>query len=178
MPSEKETTDLPVGSSKSGAKTDATKGRSSSTSTSFPPARWIFTALLGASLLLFLRPRTNHYTLCSRKRNIYTVDDANPRVECISVRGSLVVDTGGFRKSKASGMACRSSDVFICSEEIEKRQTILPQLADALPQWISSNVGLKPRVIQVADGSVVVPGLTGGYSFMSRQVYPGILPPN
>ena len=34
--------------------------------------------------------------LCSEKNNIYTVDEFRPRVECISVRGSRIVDSGNF----------------------------------------------------------------------------------
>ena len=34
--------------------------------------------------------------LCSETNNIYTVDEFRPRVECISVRGSRIVDSGNF----------------------------------------------------------------------------------
>lgn len=34
------------------------------------------------------------YTLCSESKNIYTVDEANPRVECIRVRDSRILDIG------------------------------------------------------------------------------------
>jgi hypothetical protein len=36
------------------------------------------------------------YMLCSKTKNIYTVDEFRPRVECISVRGSRIVDSGNF----------------------------------------------------------------------------------
>ena len=36
------------------------------------------------------------YVLCSETNNIYTVDELRPRVECISVRGSRIVDSGKF----------------------------------------------------------------------------------
>ena len=36
------------------------------------------------------------YMLCSETNNIYTVDELRPRVECISVRGSRIVDSGNY----------------------------------------------------------------------------------
>ena len=36
------------------------------------------------------------YVLCSETNNIYTVDESRPRVECISVRGSRIVDSGNL----------------------------------------------------------------------------------
>ena len=36
------------------------------------------------------------YVLCSETNNIYTVDEVRSRVECISVRGSRIVDSGNF----------------------------------------------------------------------------------
>ena len=36
------------------------------------------------------------YILCSETHNIYTVDEFRPRAECISVRGSRIVDSGNF----------------------------------------------------------------------------------
>ena len=36
------------------------------------------------------------YVLCSETNNIYTVDESRPRVECISVRGSRIIDSGNF----------------------------------------------------------------------------------
>jgi hypothetical protein len=36
------------------------------------------------------------YVLCSESNNIYTVDESRPRVECLSVRGSRIIDTGNF----------------------------------------------------------------------------------
>jgi len=34
------------------------------------------------------------YALCSESNNIYTVDESNPRVECLVVRGSRISDMG------------------------------------------------------------------------------------
>lgn len=56
--------------------------------------------ILIASLILHVlsfRPRA--YFLCSKTKNIYTVDQNNPRVECISVRDSRIAGVGNFGAS-------------------------------------------------------------------------------
>ena len=45
---------------------------------------------------LVLRSLPNSYILCSKSKNIYTVNEDSPRVECISVRGSRIVDVGNL----------------------------------------------------------------------------------
>ena|ERR1700733_2274660 len=47
---------------------------------------------IGPALVAFFVPRD--YALCSRSRDIYTVDETQPRVECIAVRGSWILDAG------------------------------------------------------------------------------------
>lgn len=37
-------------------------------------------------------PKT--YAVCSKEGSIYTVDESKPRVECIVVHGSKIIDTG------------------------------------------------------------------------------------
>jgi len=46
--------------------------------------------------IMFDKLLTKDYTVCSTSNNIYTVDEVNPRVECILVRGSIIHDTGSF----------------------------------------------------------------------------------
>ncbi|KAF8878406.1 hypothetical protein BD779DRAFT_1210341 [Infundibulicybe gibba] len=36
----------------------------------------------------------NRYTVCSSSKNIYTVDELNPRVECLSVTGNRISAVG------------------------------------------------------------------------------------
>ena len=49
------------------------------------------------------------YYLCSDDDNIYTVDDLKPRVACILVKGSLIIDTGSFGMSATYySRECRS----------------------------------------------------------------------
>ncbi|KAF8889019.1 amidohydrolase family-domain-containing protein [Infundibulicybe gibba] len=40
----------------------------------------------------------NRYTLCSSSKNIYTVDESNPRVECVSVTGDRITAVGSRRE--------------------------------------------------------------------------------
>jgi len=37
---------------------------------------------------------SNRYTICSMTDSIYTVDEKNPQVQCISVQDTHIVDTG------------------------------------------------------------------------------------
>jgi hypothetical protein len=55
---------------------------------------WVLVAALCLATCLRFVPES--YVLCSKARNIYTVDQNNPRVECISVRGSRIVGVGNF----------------------------------------------------------------------------------
>ena len=42
---------------------------------------------------------TRDYALCSASHDIYTVDEAQPRVECVVVGGTRILDTGSFGTS-------------------------------------------------------------------------------
>lgn len=63
--------------------------------------KWVLVGILLCSMVAKLW-RSNYnvnlgsYVLCSETNNIYTVDESRPRVECISVRGSQIVDSGNF----------------------------------------------------------------------------------
>ena len=85
-------------------------GPSVSSSTEINPKRkWLFgTVLFGvlANLWLFgYSVNTQSYVLCSETQNIYTVDESRPRVECISVRGSRIIDFGNFSKYTSFDLA-------------------------------------------------------------------------
>ena len=58
-------------------------------------------AVLVAALVFRFLPYSynlpHEYAVCSASKHIYTVDELNPRVECIVVRGSRVLDTGTYR---------------------------------------------------------------------------------
>ena|SRR5882762_1781100 len=58
--------------------------------------RWTFIVVLTLSLVFAFSSSlySRDYALCSRSNDIYTVDEAQPRVECIVVRRSRILDTG------------------------------------------------------------------------------------
>jgi hypothetical protein len=63
------------------------------------PVPWLLGAQLSALAILWFfvvsdKLMTKEYTVCSG--GIYTVDEANPRVDCILVRGAIIHDTGSF----------------------------------------------------------------------------------
>lgn len=63
------------------------------------PVSWLITAQLSAFAILwffmvFDKMVINEYTVCSNR--IYTVDAANPHVECILVRGTNIHDVGSL----------------------------------------------------------------------------------
>ena len=62
--------------------------------------KWMLGILLFGMLAKLWRFNYNvnleSYILCSETNNIYTVDEFRPRVECISVRDSRIVDSGNF----------------------------------------------------------------------------------
>ena len=72
---------------------------SSSSKTGFK-WKWVLGILLFGTLAKLWRSNYNvnleSYMLCSETNNIYTVDEFRPRVECISVRGSCIIDSGNF----------------------------------------------------------------------------------
>jgi len=62
--------------------------------------KWLFGILLFGMLAKLWSTNYNtnleSYVLCSETNNIYTVDESRPRVECISVRDSRIIDSGKF----------------------------------------------------------------------------------
>ncbi len=56
---------------------------------------WLF-GILGVAFVAWNYPYTRPLFICSPTRNIYTVDGAHPRVECLSVVGSQITGTGDF----------------------------------------------------------------------------------
>ncbi|KAF5376082.1 hypothetical protein D9615_007734 [Tricholomella constricta] len=115
-------------------------------------ASWIFSAILVSFLvsgwffdaydnLLSL----NSYILCSESHNIYTVDELRPRVECISIKGSTIIDTGSF-------------------DEVTERGLLRSGLFPHLPNLVLKIIHRSPRVFKVNPQSVVVPGLADAHA--------------
>lgn len=67
-----------------------------SNSTQWWARRLIFGVALSAGLVFLNYPLLSSYSVCSPSRNIYTVDDAAPRAECIAVRNARIVRVGSY----------------------------------------------------------------------------------
>lgn len=60
---------------------------------------WIVGLAVGAILggiVLWLFDKNPQYAVCSHSNHIYTVDETNPTVQCISVKGGRILDTGSL----------------------------------------------------------------------------------
>lgn len=117
---------------------------------------WMWRTLIATVILLCFNHRSTllfhafnqlkyltglEYTICSNSKNIYTVDKSKPRVECISVYGSKIMDTGS-------------------SDEIENR--ILEKKSKFIPSQVLKF--LHRRNLRYIDlGSIIVPGLSDAH---------------
>lgn len=59
-----------------------------------PSAFRLWVGIGMSAALLFYNSRPQTYTVCSSSKQIYTVDPLRPCVECISVKGTRIVDIG------------------------------------------------------------------------------------
>ncbi|KAF8154107.1 amidohydrolase family-domain-containing protein [Crassisporium funariophilum] len=123
--------------------------------------RWLgIGLLLGISALWSFNSKSygpGSYLLCSSSQSIYTVDETSPRVECISVKGSRIVDTGNY-------------------DDIKPRPHFLLEYFQILPTCISEILKVEPRVIHVPPQSVVVPGLADAHAHIIENGYMAQLP--
>ncbi|KAF7971972.1 hypothetical protein HWV62_19371 [Athelia sp. TMB] len=105
--------------------------------------RWpvITAALVSFAYLLSTAPRD--YALCSESYDIYTVDETQPRVQCIVVAGSRILDRGDL------------TDV---------RQRWAARTQPTLSKRVLSLVQGGLKVAQVKPGSIVVPGLADAHA--------------
>ena len=129
------------------------------------PASWLIAAQFSSLVILCFfilsdKLVTRDYTICSESNNIFTVDEANPRVECVLVRGSIIHDTGslGIRVLHQSGY---SMPLIVHVEDIERRRTQSSKYPGVLA-WALRAICGKTRIIRVKPESIVVPGLAGG----------------
>lgn len=77
--------------------TKASKPRA--TGSNFSTQRLLFGVALSAGLVFFSYQSQSSYLVCSPSGNIYTVDETNPRAECISVRDARITSVGSYRSS-------------------------------------------------------------------------------
>ncbi|KAG5646172.1 hypothetical protein DXG03_004225 [Asterophora parasitica] len=107
---------------------------------------------------------TNSYILCSESNNIYTVDEFKPRVECISIMGSTIVDTGSFgtRSITCSLQEAQLELTQTFKAEVTARHLSRNGLSLYLPSWASRIIA--PKVFTVDPKSIVVPGLADAHA--------------
>ncbi|KAJ7668524.1 amidohydrolase family-domain-containing protein [Mycena polygramma] len=98
------------------------------------PLRWLLGSLVAGLLLsralLPLQAR-DEYTLCTHTKSIYTVDETQPRVQCISVREGRIAAVGdevNMRRNRFTNLLYASGAKVMY---IEPGQIIVPGLADA-----------------------------------------------
>lgn len=123
-----------------------------------------FTSSVAALVLFNAINRADSYVICSEEKNIYTVDPSNPRVQCISIKGSRIVDVGDYGKFLRSFNAKIS---YPYADQVLWSQGYIHKAMSLLPISIFNYVGVGPRVLQVESSSVVVPGLSGIFLFSS-----------
>ncbi|KAA1474330.1 hypothetical protein DENSPDRAFT_840908 [Dentipellis sp. KUC8613] len=86
------------------------------------------------------------YALCSKDgAMIYTVDPKRPRVQCIVVRGPMIIDMGSL-------------------EEVHRHWETPQILEQILPKGESTKSRLETRFIR--SGSIIVPGLSDSHAHM------------
>ncbi|KAJ3759321.1 amidohydrolase family-domain-containing protein [Lentinula raphanica] len=88
---------------------------------------------------------SKEYSICSKSGNIYTVDEARPRVECISVQDSRISYTGSLQGLK---------------ERLQWRHKNF-----WLSNWPISRLFYgSPRISYIPSGAIVVPGLADAHA--------------
>ncbi|RDB23930.1 putative amidohydrolase YtcJ [Hypsizygus marmoreus] len=95
------------------------------------------------------------YQVCSETNSIYTVDEAQPQVECISVKGSIISDVGSL-------------------DEIENRWISLSY--PSIPSWALRILHRRTRVFRLDRGAIVVPGLADAHAHVLEYGYMMQLP--
>ncbi|KAF8064078.1 amidohydrolase family-domain-containing protein [Lyophyllum atratum] len=115
-------------------------------------ASWLFSAVLVSILVSgwFFDAydnllTTNNYLVCSESNNIYTVDESKPRVECISIEGSTIVDTGNLAELTKHHLSAGLFDPYI-------------------PGWALKVIHRTPKVFNIPPQSVIVPGLADAHA--------------
>ncbi|KAH0579709.1 Putative amidohydrolase ytcJ [Termitomyces sp. J132] len=95
------------------------------------------------------------YFVCSESNNIYTVDEFDSRVACISVKGSTIFDTGSY-------------DDLI--------QRSLPRIHSYIPDELSKFLRRTPTVCKIDPSYVVVPGLADAHAHVIEYGFMKQLP--
>ncbi|KAG7087462.1 hypothetical protein E1B28_013428 [Marasmius oreades] len=103
------------------------------------------TTLVAFSAFRFLQ--REHSVVCSKTESIYTVDSSKPRVECIAIDGSQILDTGSLDDvlGRLKNMAWTSSLTLF-------------------PSTLTGMLYRPPKVIFIDPSSIIVPGLADAHA--------------
>ncbi|KAJ8074808.1 hypothetical protein PM082_019133 [Marasmius tenuissimus] len=85
--------------------------------------------------------------ICSKSSKIYTVDSATPRVECIGIYGSNILDTGSLADVTRSFESARWLNML-----------------SYVPSAITSLIYRAPKVTWIDENSIIVPGLADAHA--------------
>ncbi|KAF9260444.1 hypothetical protein L218DRAFT_1002760 [Marasmius fiardii PR-910] len=106
----------------------------------------VLTTLIAFGAFHFLQPE--HSIVCSKTKDIYTVDSSKPRVECIAFAKEEILHTGDLEE--VSGKL--------------KESAWTSSLTPLLPAAFTAVLYRSPKVIHIVSGSIVVPGLADAHA--------------
>ncbi|KAF9260449.1 hypothetical protein L218DRAFT_907141 [Marasmius fiardii PR-910] len=107
------------------------------------------TALVAFGTFRFLQPQRSQSIVCSRSTSIYTVDASKPRVECIALDGSRILDTGSLGDITKQ----------LKSSDWTSSLTLLPSAFSELFRLYRP-----PKIIHIDPNSIIVPGLADAHA--------------
>ncbi|KJA17164.1 hypothetical protein HYPSUDRAFT_46693 [Hypholoma sublateritium FD-334 SS-4] len=129
-----------------------------SNSTQWWARRLIFGVALSAGLVFLNYPLQSSYAVCSPSRNIYTVDDTAPRVECIAVRNARIARVGSY-------------------DEVVRPQRYF-EGNNFFPRWLVDRLAVVryTMVIYLHEDAILVPGLADAHAHVIENGYMNQLP--
>ncbi|KII83661.1 hypothetical protein PLICRDRAFT_180263 [Plicaturopsis crispa FD-325 SS-3] len=137
--------------------------KNGSRSSKLPLLSSVFLATFATLYLSNFSLRNGNHAVCSASgaASIYTVDESNPMVECMTIAGSRIVHTG-TRDSMQNPLGDNAFTRTVGSNSIAR--TVLEFL------------GVYPKIHHLAPGSIVVPGLADSHGHILEYGYKMNLP--
>ncbi|KAF9561313.1 hypothetical protein CPC08DRAFT_735580 [Agrocybe pediades] len=116
----------------------------------------ILSVCIAIACTLFRASSSAHYILCSKSRDIYTVDENNPRVNCMAVRDGLIERTGDILVK----LLPHAIADYVLGRNLFEQM---------LPAWFANSLR-RMRVVYLPSGATVVPGLSGVVQLLKNYV--------
>jgi len=117
---------------------------------------FLFSTAAALVVCFFARALTE-YTLCTPHEQIYTVNNAQPRAHCITIRNDRISRIGAYGMSYS-----RTHHRIIPVEATLKDEVASMSIRIPFSGW--SYRFQQPTVSHVEAADIIVPGLTGTYS--------------